>query len=286
MRTTVGLLSAVLFVACPVSAQEMVAWERFVPGEVGDSWTYDEIYEWCIGYEQPSCETTTSVQTYEVVARIETDTSVVLDLQSGPSLCRLSIAEGAGWFTVEQLAGEDCLPLNVPPGNLNFPQDEPADPATVEVNGYSYTVDALKGYGEYPFGGHRFAADLGMYEYFSEVWFEDQHFTAYHRLIEAEVEGVVYGIPVATEPDGPPASGVALYPNPFSDRLTLRVEALVARAVAVDVVDVTGRRVLEAELPAPGTSTLDLTILAPGIYMVRVVAPDGAASIHRVTKVR
>ena len=286
MRITVGLLSIVLFAAFPASAQEMVAWERFFPGEVGDYWTYDEVYEWCIGYDPPSCETTTSVQTYEVTARAETDTSVVLDLQTASSFCRLSITEGAGWFTVEQLAGEDCLPLAVPPGNLNFPQDEPAEPAVVEVNGYNYTVDALKGYGEYPFGGHRFAADLGMYEYFSQFWSGDQQFTTYHRLIEAEVEGVVYGIPVAVEPDAPPALDIALYPNPFSDRLTFRADAPTTRFVAVEVVDVTGRRVLETEVLASGRSTFDLTTLAPGVYVVRIVAPDGTMTVRRITKVR
>lgn len=285
MRTTIGLLSLVLFAAFPVSAQEMVAWERFFPGQVGDYWTYDEVYEWCIGYEEPSCETTTSVQTYEVTARVETDTSVVLDLQTASSFCRLSIAEGAGWFTVEQLAGEDCLPLNVPPGNLNFPQDEPAESAVVEVNGFSYTVDALKGYGEYPFGGHRFAADLGLYEYFSQFSTGDQQFYTYHRLTEAEVEGVVYGMPVSVEPDGSPVPDVALYPNPFSDRLTLRMDTPTARPVAVEVTDVIGRRVLDVEMPASGTSTLDLSTLVPGVYLVRLVAPDGTVAARRVTKV-
>lgn len=287
MRTTVGFLSALFFFLPAATAQEMVAWERFFPGEAGDRWTFREVYEWCYGYEEPYCEVTTVVHTYEVAERVETDTSVVMEIQSAQSLCQISIAENEEWFTVEQVQGDRCLPLKGPPGNLNFPQDEPASPATVNVNGFDYTVAALKPSGGGSFGGHKFAADLGMYEYFSQIWFEEQQFSAYFRLTGAEVEGVVYGFPVSTEPGGPPNAGdFTLYPNPFSDGLKLQVETPTGQPVVVEVFDMLGRRVLRKEGVPSGLSVLDLAHLVRGTYVIRLIGPGGDGMSRRVLKMR
>lgn len=282
MRAAIGLLSVLFFWSPLATAQEMVAWERFFPGEVDDFWRFDERFIVCFGYEDPICETTTSRQrSYRVTGRIQTDTSITMTFQSGQSMCRVSIAEGDAWFTVEQVEGDRCLPLWFPSSTLDFAVDEQAELAVVSVNGYDYPVAALKG--EY---GHTFAADLGLYSYYSQAGGGEQQFYSYYELIEAHVEGIDYGVPVSAEPDAPPAPDIALYPNPFSDQLTLRADARAARPVAVEVVDVTGRWVLETEVPASGTFALDLTTLAPGVYVVRVVAPDGTVAVRRVTKVR
>lgn len=286
MRAAIVCLSLLVGLQ-PAGAQDVVAWERFFPGEVEDYWRFEVRSEWCIGYEEWDCEETTSFRTYTVTERAQTNDAVTIVLQSDASRCRISIAEGEGWFDVEQLEGERCLPLDFPAGNLDFPQDEPETPSTVEVNGYTHTVDALKWFGEYPFGGHRFAADLGMYEYFSEFYVENQRFRDRYVLVKAEVDGTVFGQPVAADPGAPPLSlELELYPNPVQDHLVVRLETGSSQPVSVEVFDLLGRRVLVEEAVAQGGLVLDVAALAPGPYAVVTRTADGTPLVRHVTKLR
>jgi hypothetical protein len=71
---------------------------------------------------------------------------------------------------------------------------------------------------------------------------------------------------------------VALYPNPASDVVTLELTETSARA-QVAVLDLQGRILLQKE--AVGVSTLEVSALTPGIYLVRVQA-DGRQGVRRL----
>lgn len=84
--------------------------------------------------------------------------------------------------------------------------------------------------------------------------------------------------PVADEP-GAPALTVRVSPNPVRDVLRIASNAAGALAVA----DALGREVYRGALR--GTADLDVRAWAPGVYLVRLVTPDGTAS-RAVTVVR
>jgi hypothetical protein len=71
--------------------------------------------------------------------------------------------------------------------------------------------------------------------------------------------------PVANTP-------VELYPNPANDVITIK--GVGSLSVTVDIIDISGRIVLQkAKLNADGT--LDISVLAPGVYYVREIDAEG-----------
>ena len=288
MRITVGLLSVVLFVAFPASAQEMVAWERFFPGEVGDYWQFEEVHQECSEDGPPDCDPEEiEIRTYTIVERQEEAGEIMLEIETGESRCRLSIGESNQWFVWQQLVGNRCLPVVNAATIDTFAVDEPVVPVSITIGEVEHTVEAVKQFGAADAILQYFAADIGLYRYASTFRYMGLFSRSTATLQRARIEGVEYGVPVAVEPDAHSAeAAMYVYPNPFSDRLTFRAEIPTARPVAVEVIDVTGRRVLETEVLASGRSTFDLTTLAPGVYVVRIVAPDGTVTVRRVTKVR
>ena len=66
------------------------------------------------------------------------------------------------------------------------------------------------------------------------------------------------------------------YPNPAHDQLTLELP----QPAQVEVLDLTGRRVRRAALPA-GRPTLPLSGLAPGVYLLRATTTDGRSATRR-----
>lgn len=72
--------------------------------------------------------------------------------------------------------------------------------------------------------------------------------------------------------------GVSIFPNPSNGVLNVRSSKL--GSLNIEVMDMTGRRVLNTR--SNGTSVLDLTAQAKGIYMVRVSDATGSM-IQRVT---
>ena len=99
-------------------------------------------------------------------------------------------------------------------------------------------------------------------------------------LIGTESGGLLsYGI----RPQGLPtraASGLTLsfglYPNPAHDQVTVELP----RAAQVEVLDLSGRRIRMAAIPA-GRQSLSLRGLAAGLYLIRATAADGSTATRR-----
>ncbi|MBC7446458.1 MAG: T9SS type A sorting domain-containing protein, partial [Hymenobacteraceae bacterium] len=113
---------------------------------------------------------------------------------------------------------------------------------------------------------------------------------SYYRLRQVDTDGTAQLSQDATVTLSGAAIVAALstYPQPFAADLNLTVAAPTAGAATVDVIDLTGRRVLSHVLPVvAGTTTLALpgaSSLAPGAYVVRVTLPGGAALRQRIVK--
>lgn len=74
---------------------------------------------------------------------------------------------------------------------------------------------------------------------------------------------------VATTP-AQPWEGLAVYPNPFGDRLTVALRAPLDEAAMVMVYDLTGRAVLQASMVGTDRIVLATHTLGPGAYVLRV----------------
>ncbi|RZJ94776.1 MAG: T9SS type A sorting domain-containing protein [Hymenobacter sp.] len=116
--------------------------------------------------------------------------------------------------------------------------------------------------------------------------------TRYYRLEQVDVDGKTSYSPVrAVSFDGAVATSVTLvsYPNPFTDNVGLTLEGLTATdgAIAyVKVVDMAGRTVSDQKLPLNGGSLLlgDLGNLHSGLYLVKVILPDGSTKTVRIQR--
>lgn len=90
--------------------------------------------------------------------------------------------------------------------------------------------------------------------------------------------------------EAPPAGALALTvgPNPSRGRATVRFELPQPGDVALEVVDVLGRRVWRARLgalaPGPHAVAVPAEAVGPGAYVVRLTSPSGAAAA-RLTRV-
>ena len=110
----------------------------------------------------------------------------------------------------------------------------------------------------------------------------------------AVADGVTYGsslISVANEEEAAPAAFAlgAAYPNPFRSTAALSLTLPAVEAVALEVFDVLGRRVLRRGLgmqPA-GTSQhrFDLSSAPAGLYIVRATTASGETATRRLVKV-
>ena len=69
---------------------------------------------------------------------------------------------------------------------------------------------------------------------------------------------------------------VAVYPNPVSDVLNIRGEGI----LQIELMDVNGRTVMTSG----ATSQLNLSGMAAGLYMVRVITNDGVHTQKIVKK--
>ncbi len=79
--------------------------------------------------------------------------------------------------------------------------------------------------------------------------------------------------------DGLAELGATLYPNPFSDQLTLKLATPSTEALAVKIYTATGQRVMQARVAA-GTEAQSFVVpaLAAGVYTVRLVGDSGVKS--------
>jgi hypothetical protein len=101
------------------------------------------------------------------------------------------------------------------------------------------------------------------------------------------------GVPTTTTADAPAPqahgeAAVEAFPNPFAARLTLRYILPTAGDHTVDLLDALGRRVRRlaegARAAGPHEIRVDGAGLAPGVYVVRVVAADGARASARIVR--
>ena len=94
----------------------------------------------------------------------------------------------------------------------------------------------------------------------------------YYRLRQVDTDGQWNTGPVRTVRFGRPAAnaGITVYPNPANDdKVTLDLSGLPAGTYAVQVLDVTGRRVLQGTYQ-PGLPVLNVRQLPAGAYFVQV----------------
>lgn len=68
-----------------------------------------------------------------------------------------------------------------------------------------------------------------------------------------------------------------VYPNPAANRLHITVQ----QAATASINTITGMRVSALRLQ-PGTNTIDISGLEPGVYLVAVQRPGAAAELHRI----
>ena len=95
--------------------------------------------------------------------------------------------------------------------------------------------------------------------------------TLYYRLRQVDNDGKWNMGPVRPVGFGRPAAhaGITVYPNPAADKVTLDLSGLPAGTYAVQVLDATGRRVLQGTYQ-PGLPVLDVRQLPAGAYFVQV----------------
>ena len=89
--------------------------------------------------------------------------------------------------------------------------------------------------------------------------------------------GVVRAQVLPTQAPAAAPLAFSFYPNPTHDELTLNLP----QPAQVDVLDLAGRRVRQAALPA-GQPTLPLRGLAPGMYLLRAITADGRSATRRL----
>ena len=111
----------------------------------------------------------------------------------------------------------------------------------------------------------------------------------YYRLRQLDVDGAESISPVLTvQLEGATTATLATYPQPFVQGLQLTLGVPTAGAASVEVLDLTGRRVLTYATPVAAGRTV-LTVpgteqLAPGAYVVRVALPGVPALRERIVK--
>lgn len=96
---------------------------------------------------------------------------------------------------------------------------------------------------------------------------------------------------IGTLANGLPAEAAepiwSLYPNPAEHRVTVTALLPTTGTVRVQVVDLLGREVSRTTAEVRGGAfrqELDLADLAPGVYLVRLTAPDGTTATRRLVR--
>ena len=209
---------ALLVCALPAAAQtspDSVAWQRFWPHAIGDTWEY---YYYRVCY---SSGCSSSPLPYGEVRQvvvgdtlIEGAVFAVYEIESGSGgafyesgRCAAGILPGDVWFTTRPVPGftNKCpfagIADPVIAGSFYaLAQDRPVAPRAVEVGGQTYTVDATVGVG-YPWSGatypaYLFAADVGVYARSWQSGSGSHYERHMWQLQYARVGGVEYGTPM------------------------------------------------------------------------------------------
>lgn len=86
---------------------------------------------------------------------------------------------------------------------------------------------------------------------------------------------------VVAETENFKAIAVSLYPNPASDSLTLSFDP--TASVSIVFYDMNGRNILSFEAIGPDAA-MDVSSLAPGIYLAKVMTPGASCNLHFIKK--
>ena len=81
----------------------------------------------------------------------------------------------------------------------------------------------------------------------------------------------------------------SVYPNPFSDRITINIEMQHGSAAEIGIYNLTGKIVTGShELLSEGTNSISLSTatLPPGIYLLRVLSREGMILTTKIIKTR
>jgi hypothetical protein len=79
----------------------------------------------------------------------------------------------------------------------------------------------------------------------------------------------------------------SVHPNPATNTITVSVHSAIDNSLAVEVTDITGKTLLAqtSTVTAGGNSIgLNVSELAPGIYMIKVTLADGTVSVQKFVK--
>lgn len=302
--TRLAAAFALLTCALPVAAQDSVAWERFWPAAIGDTWTYELVVnQFCSVYAHSV--TTVDVVGDTLVAGARVPLFRVHDrnlLVNNEEVYRVGrgIREGTTdtWFTTAGPQANDVAriwpvpqhPYTPPVPPFVFTEDVPRAPQTVTIGGLDATVDAVRRfYANNPSDSYvelRFAADVGLLSSVRRL--ASSGCATSHtavKLTYARVGGVEYGTPFVAAEGSPDAAGalrLAVAPNPAGPTATLTLALPQSGSARVEVVDQLGRVVLVRDLgaqPAGATEhAFDTASLAPGVYVVRAVTESGVVT--------
>ena len=159
-------------------------------------------------------------------------------------------------------------------GTLSFPDTSFAVTYKGYANSLGFTTSHAAGYGRFALSFDN--GDTLVLEYM-------------------RINGVEYGapqFPLPGEPAPPEMNRLRLdaYPNPFREELTVSFEVARPEALSLTVFDARGRRVDERSLGVLASGrhevALDGSVLAPGLYVVRLSSPDGEARTRPVVRLR
>ena len=164
---------------------------------------------------------------------------------------------------------------------------------TSESNTYGYAVERSAGGGSWQQIG--FVASQGISGQARTYAYQDQAVQgltqASYRLRQNDPTGAarysdvasvtLAGSPLATTPTA--ADGFAMFPNPASRQVTLRLPAAASGSARVVLTDLSGRTVLTQTLrPVADTDVSLLLSLAPGVYLLQVQSAGLASKPQRL----
>jgi hypothetical protein len=315
MRIVTALL--LVFLALPALAQpcdpaatdevcpDTTDWHRYFPLEAGNQWQYVQDYygpepdtyfgveivgEGEIGdvpyfflrecdsdAESVSCGEETAV-------RYDEETRRVVEYREGTEEAPYGLHFGVCDFGLSFGELQEC-------GDVGLISVYGQYGASIDLDGGEVASGTLKAFGSVG-GTATYLSGVGL----TKREYEQPVFE--FELAFARIDGVEYGtpafiFPTSSEPEvaQPVVTGLtAAFPNPARGAMQAQYTLDAPQTVALELIDLLGRRVRETELgPQPAGAhdiQLDLDGLRPGLYVLRLRGDAGAKATRRVVVVR
>ncbi len=212
--------------------------------------------------------------------------------------CQVSLVEASPetvWQTRFSLSGCDLSDLALAPNLIGEPValgiDVYAPARSLTIGSQAVVADSASGFNGLGGAPAGYAAETSyvLARGIGPVSFYTYRLSPYTlrkaELAYARIGTTTYGQQVVADDDGPATTAALMLtagPNPARGALALAFALPAPGDAAVEVVDALGRSVLRADLGAQpagaGTARLDVSGLAPGVYVVRLVSGDVRAS--------